>query len=320
MPADLLFQIGRGMDRLGHLALDVHLPHHVMSPDGLITPNLADEAGEKENMSPKARMFDTLKTLDLVNRMETSLCQCFSIPSLIQHVTFLTLHHTAENTLDSIPQISEHLAKYSSLRTLEITHPKDVEITIYLDHVVSIVSQCQRLEELILNGVTQISRRGEETAQQLLERILTASRSPTRTGLRKLQLPKFKDVGQLALADLANLVMHEAPQLEYLEVSMHSGIGDQGLPLPSYDAACGRERRSPSKLAWLRINDERDEQTHPFGPKQYEQIARFLDACFPELKKVEHIAAMPGWLVPHWELMEHLREVYRANRLLTYFN
>ena len=320
MPPEFLFQIGRGMDRLAHLALDVHFPQHLMSPDGLITPNLSDAAGVKGKMPQPSRMFDALKALELVNRMETSLCQCFSIPSLIQHVTSLTLHYTSENAMNSLLQISEHLAKYSSLRTLAITHPKNVNITVYLDQVVSLVSHCERLEELLLNSVTQIRGRGSETAKDCLEQILTASRSPKRPGLRRLELPWFRDVSQISLVDLATLVINEAPQLEQLVVSVHSGIPNEGLVVPPRDPPSETDTRSQRKLASLRICDARDERYYPFQPKQYQQIAHFLDECFPELKKVEPTAAMPAWLIPHWELVDHLRGVYRANRLLMSFH
>ena len=310
MPRHFLPQIGRFMDQLTDLSLDVHLPNHIMPPGHSTNPIIEDSAQPKRGGS---ELFPSLERLSIVSRMETNLCQCFSIPALIPHVTSLTLCYTSETALDSLPRIAHDLSRYPSLRTLTLKEDPDddLDLTLYLDQIVPAIQSCTHLEQLHLNSISYIGGRGDESGRECLDAVLSATLpSPgteNRALLRRLHMAKtWQD--HIGLDELGNLLLTKAPHLQELQIAFNS----QHIPRCELVDAVD----STSKLTRLSILDIPPTSSE-FHVPEHEYVARFLDSHFPRLCNVVLCNPMGEDLKTHWDHINHLRGLYQQIRVLS---
>jgi len=147
-----------------------------------------------------------------------------------------------------------------------------------------------------------------ESAQTVLEDIL---RDPEGAkSLRTLNLPRWSTTGLSAPMPITGLrrIATQLPDLHRLSIAADSAIFEDFSPTELSQAT--------SELRYLHLDDTRNSWSSSFGPRDYRRIAQFLDACFPNLVAVT-VSTDPmrqDGLAEHWELIEHLRQLYQALR------
>jgi len=312
VPIDFVERLGE-IPTLRELTLDIHFPHH-KRPIG--------------SRPSQEALFPSLKYFTLINRFPTGLCECFSVPSLLTHLTSFIFNFTYD-TNDALSLVAERLGPISraTLKRIELMLPTpdytpntglftDEDVYPFLEHLDP--------EEIVLTQGKHLALSSDMDAVSTLHdllRVLHDRRQPTqgstnppRTRLHTLRLTPDWWQGSIPLIRLGD-VARICPELQHLTITIDSAAGSW----PELDAV--KSGPVPSQLRSLEISDMRPVapgSARLFTTEEYKTVARFLDTCFPnlvELKFKERGFGPPTQRSEDWAMIDHLRSLYQELRL-----
>ncbi|KAF6743541.1 hypothetical protein DFP72DRAFT_1177890 [Ephemerocybe angulata] len=306
MPSAFLYQLIPNIRSLTSLYLDTHTGSHSESRTS-IWDFPTDE-------------FQSLISLELVNRSECKICPCY-LSSLLKRATSMVFHISTSLTgHNQFKQAIETLSTMKNLKTVKIV-PRARGVVIAPVNLKGFLRSLN-LETFDIRGGTLQVENGDcgGGLSVFFDAVNAQDGGGTiRRPLRFLHTPIWRHISQPtghfppigALVDIAR----NAIGLHHLSLCIYSTwIGPNNQTLKSL-METWEEPAVPSTLRHLEIAELR---SSTFEPAEYRDLARLLDIIFPNLESVRMIDHDPSrdtkW-DEHWKLIEEYRCMRRSLRI-----
>ncbi|KAF6743538.1 hypothetical protein DFP72DRAFT_1079944 [Ephemerocybe angulata] len=291
-----LSQIGRKLEHLTSLILDIHTPSHGPSAEEL-----------------SKVLFPSLTTLELVNRSNCNVCQCYP-RFLLQQATSMSFHlstNALEN--DTFAATVETLSTVQPLREVRMHGNFTINVGPLLPFLRTLNLESFRLDNAHIgvedsNGqdVTQLIDAAYDNDGQKRKRCLQEFTTPLRVWSNAVG-----DIG-ISISSLVHIARH-ARGLQRISLTLNSAAyGSDHKTLASIiDSWIAPD--TPSTILHLDIYDRRSKST--FTSAECRDLARLLDTIFPELESLTMVKGRPTtqW-DEDWETIEENRRMRKALR------
>ncbi|KAF5337335.1 hypothetical protein D9611_003014 [Ephemerocybe angulata] len=297
-----LSQIGRNLEHLTSLTLDIHTPSHGPSAEEL-----------------SKVLFPSLTTLELVNRSNCNVCQCYP-RFLLQKATSMSFHlstNALEN--DTFAATVETLSTVQPLREVRMHGNFTINVGPLLPFLRTLNLESFRLDNAHIgvedsNGqdVTQLIDAAYDDDGQKRKRCLQEFTTPLRVWNNAVG-----DIG-ISISSLVHIARH-ARGLQRISLTLNSAAyGSDHKTLASIiDSWVAPD--TPSTIIHLDIYDRRSKSTFTsadFTSAECRDLARLLDTIFPELESLTMMKGRPvtQW-DEDWETIEENRRMRKALRI-----
>ncbi|KAF6743045.1 hypothetical protein DFP72DRAFT_1102705 [Ephemerocybe angulata] len=289
-----LSRIGRNLDHLTSLTLDIHTPSHEPS---------AEESSKV--------LFPSLTTLELVNRSNCNVCQCYP-RSLLQKATSMSFHLSTDALEDdTFAATVETLSTVQPLREVRMHGNFTVYMGPLLPFLRTLDLESFRLENTRMGRVEHSNRRGVE---QLIDAAYDDNGRKRRRYLQELSTPVTVMYGPTAslnsLSSLLRIARH-AKGLQRISLTLDSSSFDHGV-LASIIRSWNSE--APSTILHLDICDCHSWK-YKFTPAKCRDLARLLDTIFPDLETLTMKKGRDQRWDAEWEMIEECRRMRKALRI-----
>lgn len=295
--SNFLARLGSGLDSLTSLTLDIHTDLHMPSLDGV-----------------SQQILPNLNMLHLITRSGCKICDCYP-PFLLNRVTCLTFYLTgsvlngdafsdALATLESATALEQVRFRPDSNKAIAISSPAITPVLRSLD-LLSLEIHTDH-SDLDCDGICVLIDAAFKKNMGLEER-----RQPRLRCLRTPSAVWNHEVKYPSLSTLAYVSEH-AQGLERLCLLIDSskiGSGHESISslISSFPGAV------PCALKYLEIIDHRN-TSESFTPLEMQNIAKLLDALFPNLEEVALHEEELDW-PEQWGVIEELRRMRKALRM-----
>ncbi|KAF6743052.1 hypothetical protein DFP72DRAFT_152402 [Ephemerocybe angulata] len=305
LPPPFAAQLCKNLRSITSLTLDIHTASHGPSVD------------------VSAPIFPALTSLELVNRSQCDVCQCYP-QNLVKLATSMTFHISTHLTdVNKFAQTIETLATLQDLKAVKII-PKDRDVIIKPDAVKGFLSSLNLETFEIRDGILRVDddKSGgglnvlidaayrDKGDDRVKPRVLRSLKTPRRCIDARAKARHYPPISTLVY------VARHAQGLRQISLAIYSSLIGPGFDTFKSLMDTWEDPAVPSTLRHLEIADRRSGDRH-FKPTEYRDLARLLDTIFPNLDSI----TMPDdpnrektW-DEHWNLIEEHRQMRKALRL-----
>ena len=299
--------------KLRSLVLDIHDSNHA----GPAATTGSESSGAWEMWLNASKSFPALISLHLICRLGASICGCYP-PWLVKKATAITFYLPAPNTLNaqSFSQVLTALGGSEILKIVNIVTLNDSSLSV--DAIVPVL-KFQGLQEFVLDIFGLQEERSPEPGSRILHKLVDGVASMTPRSLRTLVIPRCQILRDNwsthtypPVSSLIYIAKH-VPELTKLSLAIDSSARPDNETLKSLLNGWDR-LTAASNLLHLEVLEMRQAA---FGPRECLELARLLDAIFPQLMSITMARVAKrstGW-DEAWEVVEENRKMCKEIRL-----